>query len=67
MNDVEKLEQLRLRLIMINDSISTDLGNIREENRKNSRDILSYLKIISIYLQIITVLIAIDLSIKFFG
>lgn len=67
MNDVEKLEQLRLRLIMINDSISTDLGNVREDNRVNSRDILSYLKIISIYLQIITVLIAIDLSIKFLG
>ena len=65
MNDVEKLEQLRLRLIMINDSISTDLGNIREANRVNSRDILSYLKVISMYLQIITVLIAIDLSIKF--
>ena len=65
MNDVEKLEQLRLRLIMINDSISTDLGNIREANRVNSRDILSYLKVISVYLQIITVLIAIDLSIKF--
>lgn len=67
MNDVEKLEQLRLRLIMINDSISTDLGNIREANRVNSRDILSYLKIISIYLQIITVLTAINLSIKFLG
>ena len=65
MNDVEKLEQLRLRLIMINDSISTDLGNIREANRVNIRDILSYLKVISMYLQIITVLIAIDLSIKF--
>lgn len=57
MNEVEKLEQLRLRLIMMDENRSTESSKIIDTISNKTKDIIYYLKSILLVLQIITLLI----------